>query len=162
LLLPHTGGGFGCLEERAAEILSTLAGESRISLQLYAYMAKRRQTRPMKGKKIGQNDVQYLVNAILYGPKEFCKGVGNYLEKCKMFLQDPLQCDRDVPYHNPHLLSRTQEVVMTSSFFEDTTQPPTLEVVTLEAPKDLFSQLSDDEHLQLTETPSILCRPLYK
>lgn len=84
------------------------------------------------GKKIGHNDVQYLVNVIVYGPKEFCKGVGNYLVKYKMFLQDPLRCDRDVSYHSPHLLSLTQEVVMTSSFVEDTTTPLALQLMSLE------------------------------
>jgi SWI/SNF-related matrix-associated actin-dependent regulator of chromatin subfamily A3 len=163
LLFPQTGGEFGFLEERTAEILATLAAETSIWFQIYAYVTKRQsRMKPMKGKKAGHNDLQYLMNVIVYGPQEFCEGVGDYLAKCKMFLQDPLQCNQNVPYQNPHLLSRTQEVIMTASLAVETSQPSTLEVVTLDAPQDLFSQLSDDDHLQLTETPNLLRTPLYK
>jgi SWI/SNF-related matrix-associated actin-dependent regulator of chromatin subfamily A3 len=163
LLFSQAGGKFGCLEERTAEILTTLAAETRIWFQTYAYVTKRlSKVKPMKGKTVGHNDLQYLMNAIVYGPQEFCEGVGDYLAKCKMFLQDPLQCNQNVPYQNPHLLSRTQEVMMTSSLAVEISQTSTLEVVTLDAPQDLFSQLSDDDHLQLTETPNLLRTPLYK
>ncbi|KIW21375.1 hypothetical protein PV08_01955 [Exophiala spinifera] len=115
-----------------------------------------------KGKKVGQHDLQYLMNAIIFGPEEFCDGVGTYLAKCKKYLQDPVQCNRDVPYCNPHLLSRQQELVMTSSLVIKTSESSMQEVVNVDAPQDLFSRLCDDDHLQLTETPDLLRTPLYK
>jgi hypothetical protein len=103
------------------------------------------------------------MNAIIYGPREFSEGVGDFLAKSKMFLQDPLECDRDVPYLNPHLLSHTVEVVMTSSLRPATHESSTSEgVVAVDARKDLFSQISDDAHLSLTDPPDLLHTKLYK
>ncbi|EXJ84685.1 hypothetical protein A1O3_05355 [Capronia epimyces CBS 606.96] len=164
LVLSSAGREFGCLEERTAEILATLAAQSRITFQMYGYATKRRaNTKPAKGTKSGQNDLQYLLNTIIYGPREFGQGVGDYLVKCKMFLQDPLQCDRDVPYLNPHLLSRSEEVVMTSSLKVPASESlATQEVVAVDVTSDLFSQNCDDSHLQLTDPPDLLRTGLYK
>lgn len=116
----------------------------------------------MKGKKMGQNDLQYLMNAIIYGPLDLSQYVGDYLSKCKMFLQDPVRCDRNVQYQNPHLLSRNREITMTSSLITKEADSTMQDVVTVDAPQDLFSQLSDDGNLNLTETPSALSTQLYK
>jgi hypothetical protein len=112
----------------------------------------------VKRRKTGEHHPQYLANAIIYGPVDLCEQVGNYLSQCKMFLQDPIQCERDVPYLNPHLLAESPDVVMTSAF---AVRPSSVEVETLDAPQDFFSQLSDDHHLQLTKTPNAICTPLY-
>ncbi|EXJ71754.1 uncharacterized protein A1O5_05564 [Cladophialophora psammophila CBS 110553] len=163
LLLTPAGREFGCLEERTAKILATLAGESRVAFQIYGYVTKRRaNTKDAKGKS-GQNDLQYLLNAIIYGPRELGQGIGDFLVKCKMFLQDPLGCDRDVPYLNPHLLSRTEEVVMISSLKVGTGKSSEAqEVVAVDAPKDLFSRICDDGYLQLTDPPLLVHTRLYR
>jgi hypothetical protein len=115
------GGEFGCLEERIAVILATLAAQTGIRFQTYAYVIKRRaRTKHMKGKKTGQYDLQYQMDAIIYGPEELCEDVGEYLARCDMFLQDPHQCDRDVPYRNPHVLRLSQEATMTCSLPTET------------------------------------------
>lgn len=131
---------------------------------MYGYVTTRRaNARLAKGTRNGQNDLQYLLNAIIYGPRNFAQGVGDYLAKCKMYLQDPLRCDRDVPYLNPHLLTRTDDVVMTSSLkAEPDVSSMTQGVVTMEASKDLFSQNCDDSHLQLTDPPHQLQTGLYR
>jgi len=141
-----------------------MAAQSRIKFQMYGYATPRRATtQRTNGQRSAQNNLQYLLNAIVYGPREFSQGIGDYLAKCKMFLQDPMHCDRDVPYLNPHLLSRTEDLVMTSSLIvESGGSSFNQEVVTLEAPGDLFSQTCDDTHLELTESPDQLRTGLYK
>lgn len=155
-------GEFGTLEERTAKIFGTLASQNGIEFQMYAYATKRRSNlKSVKGKKVGENDLQYLMNVIIYGPVELCEPVGEYLSKCRMFLQEPTQCDRDVPYQNPHILAEAPEIVMTSSLIVEQAKDK-VEVETMDSPKDLFSQLSSDDHLQLTATPSALRTSLYK
>ncbi|KAK5558978.1 hypothetical protein LTR46_003167 [Exophiala xenobiotica] len=164
LLLPSEGREFGQLKERTAEILAALAAQSRITLQIIGHVTKQRaKIKLAKGFRSGQNDLQYNMNAIIYGPREFSEGVGDFLAKSKMFLQDPLECDRDVPYLNPHLLSHTVEVVMTSSLRPATHESSTSQgVVAVDARKDLFSQICDDAHLALTDPPDLLHTKLYK
>lgn len=43
--------------------------------------------------------------AILYGPEDLGDCVGRFLDECKYFLQDPYNCEQNVPYKNPHCLS---------------------------------------------------------
>lgn len=101
------------------------------------------------------------MNVIIYGPIELCEPVGGYLSKCGTFLQDPLQCERDVVYVNPHILAESTETVMTSSLIAEHANSQ-VEVETVAGPKDLFSELSNDDHLQLTATPSALATSLYR
>lgn len=163
LYLLETGEYFGCLEERNAEILATLAAEGSIFFQSYANDSSRRsKIKSMKGKKVAQSDLQYLMNAIIYGPLDLSQSVGDYLSKCKMFLQDPVRCDRNVRYQNPHVLSRTEDIIMTSSLSGKDADVAVQDVVTVDAPQDLFSQLSDDGDLNMTDTPDALGTPLYK
>jgi hypothetical protein len=41
----------------------------------------------------------------VYGPVELWDDIGSYFQDYDVFLQDPVQCNLDVPYSNPHRLS---------------------------------------------------------
>lgn len=126
---------------------------------MYSRNTSKRPILGAKGnKKSGSRISQSLINAILYGPEELCEPVGEYLTKCRIFLQDPLQNDRDVVYRNPHILSRTEEVVLISELAIETSES---QAKGLDNPHDLFSELSKDDHLSLTEAPYVVCTELY-
>jgi hypothetical protein len=150
-------GEFGRLEERTAKIFANLLTQEGIIIQIYSRNTGRRPGFKAKGKKAKQKTSQSLINAIIYGPEELCEEVGKYLTKCGIFLQDPLQNDRDVRYKNPHILSRVEEVVLISELTIDTSEA---QVKGLDQ-SDLFSQLSKDDHLSLTEAPDVISTPLY-
>ena len=38
-----------------------------------------------------------------------CDEISNFFQECKVFLQDPLHCEFNVPYRNPHRLSGLDE-----------------------------------------------------
>lgn len=97
------------------------------------------------------------MNVVLFGPTELCGVVGKYFEKCGIHLQDP-QCDRDVPYQNPHILFESNEVVMTSSLTQTDTPADVENVINQE---DIFSKLCNDDHLYLTEAPDAIQTSLY-
>ena len=81
------------------------------------------------------------------------ESVGDFIAKCDLYLQDPLHCDRNVPYHNPHLLSTsTGEPVFTSSFLPSDV---TVCIEGLNSKPDLFSLLKSD--VSLPESPAPQC-----
>ena len=98
------------------------------------------------------------MNTIVYGPEELCDAVGTHLTKCGVYLQEPLNCDRDVQYLNPQVLSRVKEMVKTSSLMTLNETPEEEKVISSE---DLFFELSSDAHLSLTEAPESIETPLY-
>ena len=49
------------------------------------------------------------LSIILYGPADMAEAVGSWLDKCHIYLQMPENCDRNVPYSNPHCLSFSDE-----------------------------------------------------
>lgn len=149
---------FGETDDRTAKVLTNLLKEEGIAIQIYCRTINRRATQGKKGsRKIGANELQYVMNTIIYGPEELCDAVGTYLTKCGIYLQEPMNCDRDVRYLNPQVLSRMKEIVRTSSLMtlNDTPEGNTV------SSEDLFFELSSDAHLELTEAPDAIGTPLY-
>jgi len=150
---------FGELDDRTAKILTSLASEEGICFQISCRTISRRAAPGKKGsRKPGANELQYVMNTIVYGSQNLRDPVGDYLTKCGVHLQDPIDCDRNVPYSNPHILSRTDELVMTASLLSLSTTP---EIEKIIAQEDLFSELSSDSHLSLTDAPEAIATPLY-
>ena len=126
---------------------------------MYCRTINRRAAQGIKGsRKIGSNELQYVLNAIIYGSKDLCHEVGAYLTKCGVYLQEPLDCDRDVQYLNPQVLSRIQGLVKTSSLMSLSETPEEEKTVSSE---NLFFELSSDDHLSLTEAPDAIGTSLY-
>ena len=150
---------FGETDVRTAKILTNLLQEVGIIFQIYCRTINRRAAPGKKGsRKTGANELQYVMNTIIYGPEELCDAVGTYLTKCGVYLQEPLNCDRDVQYLNPQVLSRVKEIVKTSSLMTLNETPEEVKVISSE---DLFFELSSDAHLSLTEAPESIETPLY-
>jgi hypothetical protein len=150
---------FGELDERTSKILVSVGGEKGVNFQINcrsvarsAFLGKR------KTKKGALQGSQFLMNVTLFGPEELFDVVGKYFAKCGIHLQDP-QCDRDVVYRNPHILSDSKEVVMTSSLVRRD-DPLDVEIMIEEV--DVFSKLCSDDHLSLTEAPHAIKTPLYE
>jgi hypothetical protein len=144
---------FGQLDHRNSSLLINLAGQAGINFQIWCKPIGRQGT-----SKKTVNDIQYVVNVIIYGPQDICDDTGDYLRRCGIFLQDPVHCNRDVTYQNPHLLARSDNLVSTFSL-QTANNEPRLE--TVDSSEDIFSQLSSDDHLPLTEAPQSIATPLY-
>jgi hypothetical protein len=77
-----------------------------------------------RSSRKGTTKHELLVN--VYGRSDLAEDFGSFFEKVGIFLQDPVACQRDVPYMNPHLLANN-EIVMTSSIVNGReTEPPSL------------------------------------
>lgn len=97
---------------------------------------------------------------IIYGPPDLFDAVGDFVSVCKIYLQDPLYCDRNVQYRNPHLLSgEIEEPIMTSSLVADDVS---IHVEEISPRPDLFELLRTEDPLPETATPSKLRTSLYR
>lgn len=90
----------------------------------------------------------WVLNTIIYGPLAIEERLGEYLTKHKMYLQDPLSCDRCVPYRNPHIIMESDEVMTTDQF---DSVPRVSEIERIDSGPDLLAQLMVDE-VPLPET----------
>ncbi len=86
--------------------------------------------------------------------------VGNFLTKRRMYLQDPLGCDRRGLYRKPHVIPPEKgEEVMSDSFEYSLGN---LEIERLEVGPDLLEQLmEDDAPLPETDAPPIVITKLF-
>lgn len=151
---------FGELDVRNGEILSDITSEDGIELQIYGTAINQRAAHGGKeSRKTGVIQRQYRMNTIIYGPKVLCDNVGDYLAKCKIYLQDPVGCDRDVLYSNPQSLSRSEKHITT---YELASLNATSDVERVISQDDIFSELSSDDYLTLTEAPSSVITELYR
>ena len=111
-------------------------------------------------RRYGKPSQSWFLNIIVFGPEVLGNKIGAYFERHKMYLQDPLWCQRRVPYRNPHIiLSESGDIIMTDSF-----EPSLADLVVekLEAGPDLLAQLmADDVLLPETEPPDIVMTPLF-
>ena len=146
----------GYLHSKAdVEILQRMLDKSGLRLQISCLrrMGSNDQRQTLKKVKI-----QYDLSVIVYGSDKDAHRVGNYLQECRIYLQDPQDCDCNVPYANPHCLSSTGgEVVWTNSI---QTSNCTEEIV-----HDLggiFDKLSSDLYLEESESPKAIRTPLLR
>ncbi|TVY65597.1 DNA repair protein RAD5A, partial [Lachnellula suecica] len=131
---------------KTAKLLSEFESAEEITTQLYCL----RQPTPHQaslsksnGRGRARIEQSWYLNIIIYGPPSLEEIIGDYLEQRQMYLQDPLGCDRCVPYRNPHIIQpESGEVVMTDSFELSFGH---LEIERLDVAPDLLARLMEDE-----------------
>ncbi|RFU23988.1 hypothetical protein B7463_g12351, partial [Scytalidium lignicola] len=148
----------------SARILDELEGVAEIKTQPFCHskleFSPQGSTRRngQRGKR--RRSQSWFLNIIIFGTETLGEKVGEYLSKRKMYLQDPLGCERCVPYRNPHAVSsESGETMMTDSF---DLALGNLEIERLETGPDLLGQLmKDDIPLPETEAPDIVKTALF-
>ena len=105
LLSKENSSIVGQLTEEATEVLNFLSNTMRTQSQFILSIQRKYRipTKP-KGEERGSHAIVRL-SVILYGPLRNFDEVGEYLDNCEIYLQDPKGCDRNVRYRNPHRLS---------------------------------------------------------
>jgi hypothetical protein len=150
----------GEADDDIGELLNYLEEDLSITLQLFCETVSEQYARASKRPKFCKTTrLNVSACAILYGPISQLQEVGKTLEEIGLFLQDPVHCDLNVPYLNPHLLSTyfDQNPIMTSSI---SSAGSTLRVENIGQGLDLFSALRS-EVIPKTPTPSELATSLY-
>ena len=159
LLRVADGSKIGTLGERQAKILHELEEVDGINFQLYCQIKREEALGGGKFRMCAEKELQHLLCTIIYGPLRLFDAIGEYVSECELYLQDPLHCNRDVPYRNPHLLSGLDEESPMTFSFNQPSVP--LEVEELNNRPDLFAQLRSEDPLRETTAPPALRTMLY-
>ena len=89
----------GVVGPREAQVLRTLSQDGQLDMQIFLSPSD-------NGIKEGRNQQSAAaLTIIVYGPLDLFDDVGDFFQTCNMYLQDPVGCDRNVRYCNPHRLS---------------------------------------------------------
>ncbi|KAF2678068.1 hypothetical protein K458DRAFT_464309 [Lentithecium fluviatile CBS 122367] len=140
----------GKLVDYAAEVLSRLAADEELILQLTfsaSRMADGLDTKPPKGT-VG------FLGTIIYGPKRRSGDVGYFMTQCGYYLEDPTGCDWNVPYVNPQcLFSLHEDPPMTLDLPQ--MQQNSVDHLTSTA-SDILAKFETTAHLAETTTPTAL------
>jgi SWI/SNF-related matrix-associated actin-dependent regulator of chromatin subfamily A3 len=147
---------------QVCKALGEIAQIEEITLQLYCYpeTGSHDAHKPQDNRKHRTAQPLFL-RVIIYGRAEVGGAVGQFLSSRMLYLQDPINCDRDVIYQNPHNLSRPDESpVMTSALRSG---PENFEIERLDVGPGLLARLLEGEvPLQESEAPAgvvtSLCR----
>jgi hypothetical protein len=86
--------------------------------------------------------------------------IGDYLEACEIFLQDPKRCDLNVRYRNPHRLSGLSDNAPFT--LEHQIEEFTISQEALERSLDYLAEVDTKRNLAETPTPQLLQTDLYK
>ena len=101
----------------------------------------------------------WFLNVIIYGTVAIEDAVDQYLSRNRAYLQDPIDCKRNVLYRNPHMISHDGKVLMTDSFKASVSS---LEIERLSVGPDLLAQLmAEQSPLPETEPPDVVTTSLF-
>ena len=97
----------GVVGLREAQVLCALSQDSQLDMQIFLSPSDN----GIKEERDQQSAAALTI--IVYGPLDLFDDVGDFFQTCDMYLQDPVGCDRNVRYCNPHRLSGLEEAPMT-------------------------------------------------
>lgn len=154
----------GTLARKTIQILRTLQDGSGVSLQ---YFLKWISGSAYEGTySWGKGDrapsrSRWGLFVNLYGPARLAEDVGSFVEACRICLQDPEHCDRNVEYRNPHRLPRNDGAIYYTQSLPRTEFKLGVEE-TIENPFDLLSTTEDDDSFSDAPLPLGLRTMLYR
>ena len=88
----------GVVGPRETQVLCALSQDSQLDMQIFFSSSG-------NDIKEGSQQSAAALTIIVYGPLDLFDDVGDFFQTCDMYLQDPVGCDRNVRYCNPHRLS---------------------------------------------------------
>ncbi|KAH8706219.1 SNF2 family N-terminal domain-containing protein [Ilyonectria robusta] len=111
---------------------------------------------------------QCSLDIILYGPIELSKHICTFIEECneyledhcKLYLQDPLGCDRNVRYYNPHRLPPLDPKCIQFTFDLAHKQQSLIELEDIGPRPELLEILNSQEDLPEALQPPAIATPL--
>ena len=145
------------LDSRDSKIIKALKADAAIILQVLAVRTRVMHTATGRTRK-GLDSTSYNLCVNIYGPRDLFDLFGAFATQCKMFLQDPKHCDRDVEYLHPHRMP-FDEVVYTKSL-EPLDPESTLSKIEFRQPQDLFRDFELDDDLAETSPPSDIVKSI--
>jgi len=158
---------FGVVDRIGEEILTKL--ERELTVQLFADSVASQsgealrisRSHHVKAKKTKFGPSTGIC-AVLYGPPKLSEMVGNFLARCRLYLQHPRHCEFNLPYQNPHCLSIEGCRTIYTFELHDIVDDNTSNVEMFANPIDLFTDATAQDALADAATPTALSTELYK
>lgn len=97
------------------------------------------------------------MDIVVYGPSNLFDDIGDFFQDNGYYLQEPRDCDRNVPYRNPHSLSGEDNVVPLTFDLGKEEE----DLIAAKAP-DILAGLETVEILPEDQDPPGLTTPLYR
>ena len=115
----------------------------------------------VRGQKAEKAQAKFAtLSLILYGSMEMFESIGDFLSQCSEYLQPPLRCDRNVPYHNPQSLTGSEkETQMTFELQGDLSSSQVEAMALIVNPSDA---LATEDLNPETEAPAAVKSSLYR
>ncbi len=157
---PNTGQQYGMLPVHISNVMTLLSESIGATFQVILQAGK-----PSAGTNLTElrkppTSEAFQVSVIVYGPSHEAVEVGEWLDKCNLFLQEPERCDRNVPYRNPQSLSfDDQEIIMTFEIENMRTREDAAEDC---HSLHVLADLGNDDLLEEAEQPAIIATPLHR
>ncbi|ORY13014.1 SNF2 family N-terminal domain-domain-containing protein [Clohesyomyces aquaticus] len=140
------------LDPTSAEVLRRLSEDDAIDMQIFVSNFED-QSNTLVLKQRGSGKLIVRVSVIIYGPPNMFDDIGNFFQDCELYLQDPIGCDRNVQYLNPHRLSSPEDQPqMTSDLFSFEKELSIYE----QAKSDMILDMVTPRDFPMLETPSDL------
>ncbi|KAK4142686.1 ATP-dependent DNA helicase [Dichotomopilus funicola] len=102
---PQPVSGRGEFSSDSLAVVEALLNESSLRLQASCAVGGPLPLKaPARSRRFGPVSLACKVSIILYGPQDLMDSVGEFFQDVDIYLQDPIGCDMDVRYCNPHRL----------------------------------------------------------
>jgi len=148
-------GGFQ-LSKRIFSILKTLSDKAKTHFEFRLHHSK---NEPCPQVCIqSAREVSYTLSVNLYGPCFLAESAGEFLQKCRMYLQMPEQCGRDVQYLNPHCLTPVDTKPIMTSIFNNMTNGEVDEQDCEDS--NIFAELGGEEEFEEAPQPETISTSL--
>jgi SWI/SNF-related matrix-associated actin-dependent regulator of chromatin subfamily A3 len=145
-----TGVLVGKPDKHTSEILMRLVVDPEMVSQL---IVRKDPLAIARDAKFPRDTVMYL-SVILYGSRDCFAIVGDFMTRCGRYLEDPVGCDRNVPYMNPHCLFSLYE---TPTMTLDLPPAPSHHVENIKQTySDILAGFETTDPLYKTPTPKCL------
>jgi hypothetical protein len=140
----------GKVDEPAMECLLKISDEQDTDMQVMLSNSNSpKGTRRGHSRKTGTVG---WISVIIYGPADLAEDIGDFLDKCGYYLQDPYGCDRVLPYENPHCISTPGNGPQLTSMLPTSLNAPS---DTLSVPDSLLALQSTNEFLEMDQPEGI-------
>ncbi|ORY10880.1 hypothetical protein BCR34DRAFT_653973 [Clohesyomyces aquaticus] len=144
-------------DEETWEMICILEQEDGVSLQCRLYFEQMRKDDSKLTGPTRRSGTTAFLSVIVYGPLVLMEDLGQFFQNNNWYLQDPMGCDRNVPYRNPHLLSGFDDVVQCTFDLKTVI----IESEEIERRTDLLDGLQTIELLPEADDPPSLKTRLY-
>ena len=161
------GKPFGVLDRNSIKVLDVLRKE--LAIELYAdrsslpLNSRKKTINSRSNRKPQRPNPDMALYVTLYGAPALFERVGRFATSCKLFLQHPRYCNKNVPYRNPHCLSPPEGVNAYTYDAKDILYMDDSRNLELCVnPIDLLADATDQEALVGADSPQALQTVLYE